>query len=112
MASTERDMLRSVLSNEECSKVPEDIREKIESYIKNKGEESVVSKALLETTRANLGKQLGGGGSDWYILELNVVCKCSGQLAVIWYDMYNMREEVNAADKGVCERLRKFPHNP
>jgi hypothetical protein len=56
MASSEADILRSVLSNEECSKVPEDIREKIESYIKSKGEESVVSKALLETTKANLGK--------------------------------------------------------
>jgi hypothetical protein len=55
MASSETDILRSVLSNEECSKVPEDIREKIESYIKNKSEESV-SKALLETTRANFGK--------------------------------------------------------
>ena len=56
MASSETDILRSVLSNEECSIVPEDIREKIELYIKSKGEESVVSKALLETTRANLGK--------------------------------------------------------
>jgi hypothetical protein len=65
MASSETYTLRSVLSNEECSKVPEDIREKIESYIKNKDEESVVSKALLETTRANLGKLLCRGGSDW-----------------------------------------------
>jgi hypothetical protein len=64
MACSETDILRTVLSNEECSKVPEDIREKIESYIKNKGEESVVSKALLETTRANLGKWLCGGRSD------------------------------------------------
>jgi hypothetical protein len=55
MASSGTDVLRSVLSNEECSKIPEDIQEKIESYIKSKGEESVVAKALLETTKANLG---------------------------------------------------------
>jgi hypothetical protein len=55
MASSETDVLHSVLSNEECSKIPEDLREKIESYIKSKGEESVVAKALLETTRTNLG---------------------------------------------------------
>lgn len=54
MASSEIDLLRCGLSNEECSKIPEDVRGKLEAYIKSKGEESVVAKALLETTRANL----------------------------------------------------------
>jgi hypothetical protein len=58
MASSEVDVVPDVLSSEECSKIPEDIRKKIESHIKIKTEESVVAKALLETTRGKLGKYL------------------------------------------------------
>jgi hypothetical protein len=61
MASGDVDVVYDVLSNDERSKIPEDIRKKIESYIKIKTEESVVAKALLETTRGNLGKYLLGG---------------------------------------------------
>jgi hypothetical protein len=68
MASSEIDLLRCGLSNEECSKIPEDVRGKLEAYIKSKGEESVVAKALLETTRANLGKYLCAGGSNLQLL--------------------------------------------
>lgn len=71
MASGEANIIWSVLSNDECSKVPEDIREKLESYIKSKDEECVVSKALLETTRANLGKYVRRYGSN---LQLWIGC--------------------------------------
>jgi hypothetical protein len=60
MASSELDLIRNALSSDECSKIPEDIKKKIESYIKSTTEESVVAKALLETTKGNFGKYLSG----------------------------------------------------
>jgi hypothetical protein len=60
MASSDVDLIRNVLSSEECIKIPEDIQKKVESYIKTTTEECVVAKALLETTRGNLGKYLRG----------------------------------------------------
>ncbi|PSN32802.1 Nucleoprotein TPR [Blattella germanica] len=58
MASVEGEFLPQILSKEECSKVPEDIRKKIDEYVKSKTEESVVSKALLETTRGNFESKI------------------------------------------------------
>jgi hypothetical protein len=58
MASSELDLISNLLSSHECSKIPEDIKKKIQSYIKNTTEENVVAKALLETTKVNLGKYL------------------------------------------------------
>lgn len=55
MASSEVDSIRNVLSSDECSKIPEDIQKKIASCMKSTAEESLVSEALLETTKGNLG---------------------------------------------------------
>jgi hypothetical protein len=63
MACAEVDVILNVLNSDEYSKIPEDIRKKIESYVKIKTEESVVAKALLETTRGNLGKYLFWGSN-------------------------------------------------
>jgi hypothetical protein len=60
MASGEVYSIGNVLSSDECSKIPEDIQKKIESYIKSTAEESLVAKALLETTKGNFGKYLCG----------------------------------------------------
>ncbi|XP_023716827.1 nucleoprotein TPR isoform X2 [Cryptotermes secundus] len=53
MASSEVDLISNVLSSDDCSKIPEDIRKKIESYVRSTAEQSVVAKALLETTKGN-----------------------------------------------------------
>jgi hypothetical protein len=58
MASSEMVLISNILSSDECSKIPEDIQKKIESYIKSTTDESIVAKALLETTKGNLGKYL------------------------------------------------------
>jgi hypothetical protein len=60
MATSETLLMSNVLNSDECSRVPEDIQRKIESYIKSTTEESVVAKALLETTKGNFGKYLCG----------------------------------------------------
>lgn len=56
MASSKVDFISNVLSSDDCSKIPEDIRKKIESYVRSTSEQSVVAKALLETTKGNFGK--------------------------------------------------------
>lgn len=61
MASSDIGLVPNVLSSDECSKIPEDIRKKIESCVKIKTEESIVARALLETTKVNLGKNLFEG---------------------------------------------------
>jgi hypothetical protein len=71
MASAEVILISSILSSDESSKIPEDVQKKIECYIKNKSEETVVAKALLETTRGNLGQYLCRGS-----INLNLVEEC------------------------------------
>jgi hypothetical protein len=60
MASSEMVLISNILSSDECSKIPEDIQKKIESYIKSTTDESLVARALLETTKGNLGNYFCG----------------------------------------------------
>ena len=56
MASEEFEFLTQILNTDEYGKLSENVRKKIETYVKSKTEESVVAKALLETTKGNLGE--------------------------------------------------------
>ncbi|KAJ9578533.1 hypothetical protein L9F63_005262 [Diploptera punctata] len=60
MASEEVEIIPQILNNEECATLSEDIRNKIEVYVKSKTDESVLAKALLETTKGNLELKVGG----------------------------------------------------
>ena len=55
MAAEGFELVTKILNDDEFAKVPEDILKKIEAYVISKTEESVVAKALLETTKGNLG---------------------------------------------------------